>query len=112
MVRAAHKHRVKRVVITSSIASILNQAEADRKDIYNEDDWSNVAVCNAYAKSKTLAEKAAWVYLEGIPESERFELVIINPGFVLGPNLCNGDFTSGSIIMKFLLGKFPGIPRI
>ena len=37
-------------------------------------------------KSKTLAEKAAWDYLNGLPESEKFELVIINPVLILGPS--------------------------
>jgi len=63
-------------------------------------------------KSKTLAEKAAWDYLHGLPESERFELVTINPVLILGPSLITGDFSSGKIIMKLLSGKFPGMPKV
>jgi dihydroflavonol-4-reductase len=63
-------------------------------------------------KSKTLAEKAAWDYLNGLPESEKFELVIINPVLILGPSLITGDFSSGQIITKLLSGKLPGMPKI
>ncbi len=65
------------------------------KPIYNEEQWSDVAACAPYEKSKTLAEKAAWDFLESLPENERFELVIINPSLILGPALITGDFTSG-----------------
>ena len=41
----------------------------------------------AYEKSKTLAEKAAWDFINDLPNEEKFELAIINPGLVVGPNL-------------------------
>lgn len=96
--KAAHKHKVKRVVITSSAAAIIMQKDENRKSMYNETHWSNLEACGAYEKSKTLAEKSAWDFLEKLPESERFELVIINPVLILGPNIVTGDFTSGEII--------------
>lgn len=65
-----------------------------------------------YAKSKTLAEKAAWDYVNGLPEDERFEMSVINPGFVLGPTMVTGDFTSGKLISDFMTNKLPGIPKI
>jgi len=65
-----------------------------------------------YEKSKTLAEKAAWDFLYGLPEEERFELVTINPVLILGPSLVDSDFTSGLIIKKLMSGKVPGIPKI
>ena len=37
------------------------------KDQYNESDWSDLKACNAYYKSKTLAEKAAWDFLDALP---------------------------------------------
>jgi dihydroflavonol-4-reductase len=71
-----------------------------------------VNAVGAYEKSKTLAEKAAWDYLHGLPESERFELVTINPSLILGPSLITGDFSSGQIVIKLLSGKFPGMPKL
>lgn len=112
VIRAVHKHKVKRVVVTSSIASIMFGYGSNMKEVYDENDWSNVPGCKAYPKSKTLAEKAAWDYLNSLPEEEKFELVTINPGLVFGPNLCNGDFSSGAIIKKILLGKYPGYPKV
>jgi nucleoside-diphosphate-sugar epimerase len=60
VMRAAHKHKVKRVVITSSVAAIMFHTPANRKPEYNESDWSELQGCGAYEKSKLLAEKAAW----------------------------------------------------
>ena len=56
VMRAAHKHKVKRVVITSSVAAIMAHLPENRKDLYDENDWSELAACSPYDKSKTLAE--------------------------------------------------------
>jgi len=87
VVRAVHKYKVKRVVITSSVAAIMFQTDETSKDLYNENDWSNLAGCDAYEKSKTLAEQAAWDFQKSLPENERFELVTINPSMILGPSI-------------------------
>ena len=44
-------------------------------------------ISNAYEKSKTLAEKAAWDFVDKLPEDEKIEIVTINPSFILGPVL-------------------------
>ena len=41
----------------------------------------------AYPKSKTLAEREVWNFIENLPEEERFDVVVINPGLILGPIL-------------------------
>lgn len=56
VMRAAHKNKVKRVVITSSVAAIMVQTEKTKKDLYSEEDWSNLEDIKPYEKSKTLAE--------------------------------------------------------
>ncbi|CDW91338.1 nad dependent epimerase dehydratase [Stylonychia lemnae] len=112
VVRAVHKYKVKRVVITSSVASIMFQTEETKKDIYTEADWSNLKGCEPYEKSKTLAEQAAWDYLRDLPENEKFELVTINPSLILGPSIVQSDFTSGIVIQKIMGEKFPGMPKI
>ena len=58
-----------------------------------------------------MAEKAAWDFLKDLPEDQRFELVCINPGLVLGPNLNKCNFSSGDIVKQLLLGKTPGLPK-
>ena len=50
--------------------------------------------------------------MNSLPESERFEIVIINPGLILGPTLIPGDFASASFITQVLNGSLPGIPRV
>jgi dihydroflavonol-4-reductase len=65
--RACHKHRVKRVVITSSRAAI-SFGHNPPKEVYSDSDWSDidfltekgVEFLGGYTLSKTLAEKAAW----------------------------------------------------
>ena len=59
--------KVKRVVITSSVAAIMNVGDESwpDDDIFTEADWSEPESkmgSQAYNKSKTLAEKAAWDY--------------------------------------------------
>lgn len=38
-------------------------------------------------------------------------MVVINPGYIVGPNFVMTDFTSGSIVIKIMTGKMPGFPR-
>lgn len=59
-----------------------------------------------------MAEKAAWDYLEGLPDDEKFELSVINPGFVVGPTLITGDFASGRIISEMMMNKMAGIVKL
>jgi nucleoside-diphosphate-sugar epimerase len=56
VMRAAHRNKVQRVVITSSMVAIMVKLLENHKDLYTEDDWSDVPACGAYEKSKTLAE--------------------------------------------------------
>ena len=43
----------------------------------------------AYPKSKTLAEKTIWNFIDSFPKDSQFDAVTINPGFILGPILSN-----------------------
>lgn len=110
--KGAQKYGAKRVVITSSVASIVFQALDYTNSKFDESIWSNVEASQPYPKSKTLAEKAAWEFLEKLPEEERFELATINPALILGPSFVKGDFSSAEAITKIMSGKFPGVPRL
>lgn len=113
VMRAAHQHKVKRVVITSSAVAIMHPRHEDEKEIYNEGDWSHVDACEAYDKSKLLAEKAAWDFLAELPEEEKFELVIINPVLIMGPAIIRSkEFSSGQIIQKIMNKEIPGCPKV
>lgn len=94
---------VKRVVLTSSCAAIYSDADECAQypnGELTEEIWNTTATLDhqAYSLSKTLAEKQAW---EMNKAQDRWELVVINPSFVLGPFLNPAETTSESFsIMK------------
>lgn len=108
--RLAKAAGVSRVVMTSSVAAIA-YGHGNKVGRYSEADWTNVngPQVHAYAKSKTIAERAArdWMAAEG----GSMEYVSVNPAAVLGPVL-SADF-SGSIeiITRLLSGALPGLPN-
>ena len=105
----AKKHNVKKVVLTSSVAAIFETTVL--KEYYDESDWSdpNKDTINHYAKSKTLAEMAAWDFVK--EENNPFELAVINPALVIGPSLSGDIGESNKAIELVVTGKMPvGIP--
>jgi dihydroflavonol-4-reductase len=110
--RAAKKAGVKRVVLTSSMVSMLGDS-AQSMDVTPET-WTNVDAKNtsAYSKSKTLAEKAAWDFIHAQTDATPMELTVVNPGPVFGPSL-SGDLSGTSMTMfkQMLTGKMPMVPQ-
>jgi len=107
---------VKRVVITSSFASIVNPFKGNWPEhTYSEEDWNPLNAeqavenpANGYRASKTFAERAAWDFLE--KEKPNFTLATICPPLVLGPivhylNSLDGLNTSNQRIRDIILGK-------
>jgi len=110
--KAAKKASVKRVVITSSIVSMLE--DADKSININSNSWTNVNAKNvsAYAKSKTLAEKSAWDFIKNQKNENPMQLSVVNPGPVFGPTLTgNLDGASMKMFNNMLLGKMPMVPQ-
>ncbi|KAG8626529.1 hypothetical protein KVT40_005474 [Elsinoe batatas] len=108
---------VKKVVITSSFAAIVDGFKGARPDhTYSEKDWNPITHAqalenpnNGYRASKTYAEKAAWEFLE--KEKPNWTLSTINPPLVLGPivhylNSLSALNTSNQRIRDAVLGKF------
>lgn len=109
VLKAASGAGVKRVVMTSSVASIVYGHNESR--VFTEADWSNVdAPIGAYAKSKTLAERAAWDFMASLPQGT-MELAAINPGLVLGPALNADTSPSLEVVRKLLAREVPGSAR-
>lgn len=91
----AHGTNVKRVVITSSVAAVLETQGTPR--VFTEADWNEGSVVEVrekgvhasqagkYRASKTLAEKAAWDFVEKNKGSISWDLVVLNPPMVFGP---------------------------
>ncbi len=110
---AAKEAGVCRVVLTSSIAAIVNGHHHDPSYLYSEKDWSDPnAGLTPYPKSKTIAERAAWDYVARLGEESPLELTVINPGMVYGPILEPDYGTSGEIVRKLMRRDLPGLPRL
>ncbi|MCW2857666.1 MAG: dependent epimerase/dehydratase family protein [Marmoricola sp.] len=78
---------VKRVVLTSSVVAIYGDTiEMVGKDAFTEDDWNTTSTPThqEYSYSKTVAEREAW---DIQADQDRWDLVTIHPGLVLGPAL-------------------------
>lgn len=108
---AAQAAGVDRVVLTSSIVAVSGKRLPAGRTRYDESDWSDVHsdIVNAYARSKTLAERAAWNFIREFPE---MKLTVINPALVLGPPLDGRIGTSLRIVQRLLSGKDPLVPRL
>ena len=108
--KAAKNSSIRKVVLTSSMASI---AYGHFKEKCNNTDWTDSTKnVGAYIKSKTLAEKAAWDFVNNQVDKE-FVLTTIHPGMVFGP-LLSDDFegASASLIYNLISGKFPALPDL
>lgn len=111
VLRASRDAGVSRVVLTSSFAAIGYGVPIDGH-VFDETDWSNPdsREISAYARSKTLAERAAWDFLAR--EGEALELSVVNPVAVLGPAWGADLSTSIEIVRRLLAGALPGLPRL
>jgi dihydroflavonol-4-reductase len=111
VLRAAGAGRVKRVVLVSSAAAVLGGHEKENRT-FTEADWTDVSKIDyAYAKSKTLAERAAWDFIRGAENKSGLELVSVNPANVFGPVLDSHHHTSTEWFRTLLRREIPGIPR-
>jgi dihydroflavonol-4-reductase len=107
MLRAARaRPRVRRVVLTSSMAAVTD--EPDGRTL-TEADWNTRSSLrrNPYYFSKAEAERAAWAFMEA--ERPGFDLVVINPFLVIGPAHSRVVNTSNRIFVDMLAGAYPAI---
>lgn len=107
VIAAARRAGIKRLVLTSSTVAV---SAGKATGTYGPDSWSDLdAGIGAYAKSKTLAERAAWKAAEG----GAMELVVINPGAVFGPSLgAKLEGQSVAMMTNMISGKVPMIPDV
>lgn len=115
VLKAAHAAGVGRVVLTSSFAAIGYGRIL--KHPFSETDWTDPAAPGlaAYPKSKTLAERAAWDFVDGegqYQDGGKLELAVINPVGIFGP-LLGSDMSASILLVKSMLeGKLPALPRL
>ena len=93
VLKAARNAGIKRVVLTSSFAAIGYSREI-KNHVFTEEDWTDEsAPIQAYIKSKTIAEKAAWAFMDRA--GGNMELTVINPVGIFGPII--GGISSASL---------------
>ncbi|KAI5479361.1 D-lactaldehyde dehydrogenase [Pseudohyphozyma bogoriensis] len=114
--------KVQRVVLTGSFAAILSPKEGLYD--FSEKDWNEYSVGQVellgkdvhpgqvYRAGKTLAEKAAWKFMEDITKDGKapFDLAVVIPPMILGPVIHQfsgekGLNTSVNNWYQFLIGN-------
>jgi nucleoside-diphosphate-sugar epimerase len=108
VMRAARDAGVKRVVLTSAFHAV-GYGHPHTDHVFTEDDWTVLdgPGVDAYGRSKTLAERAAWDF-----EGGAMELATIVPVAVMGPVM--GAEVSGAnhIVQRILDGQMPAYPNL
>lgn len=93
---------VKRVVLTSSVVAIYGDARESQSvpgGVFTEEHWNTTSSVDhqPYPYSKTVAEQEAWRYQEA---QDRWDMVTIHPGLVLGPSLTSASDSASLSTMK------------
>ncbi|XVF20364.1 hypothetical protein REPUB_Repub11eG0191800 [Reevesia pubescens] len=101
---AAKELGVKRVVVTSSNCAITPSPNWPADKIKREDCWTDIEYCKQnelwYPLSKLLAEKAAWEF----SKEKDLDVVVVNPGTVMGPNIPPNLNASMVVLLRLLKG--------
>ena len=110
VLRAARAAGVKRVVLTSAVGAII-YGHKPQTTPFTEKEWTVTSGdVPAYQKSKTLAEQAAWNFIE--KEGGLLELSVVNPVGVLGPVLGPDYSHSIRFLQTMMEGKLSGCPKV
>jgi len=109
ILEGAKLHKVKRVIITSSVATIFDEG-LSKKEIYDESHFNSInKKTPAYVKSKILAEKAIFEFLE--KEKPEFTICTLHPSLILGPGVLQDPTSSMKAIKDFMNKKYPAVPK-
>lgn len=111
ILKAANRSKVKRVVMTSNFGAV-GFTNHDWQSITTEKDWTdeNAKGLSAYEKSKLLAEKAAWNYIE--TKGQNLEFATINPVAIFGPSLDSHVSGSFDLLKGIASGSMKILPNI
>lgn len=111
VLHAAHAASVKRVVLTSAFHAV-SWGHPHNDHVFTESDWTILdgPGVDAYGKSKTVAEQAAWDFVRNSPGS--VELATMLPVAVMGPVMGNEVSGANHIVQRMLSGGMPGFPHL
>ncbi|WP_382306011.1 SDR family oxidoreductase [Herbiconiux sp. UC225_62] len=107
VLRAARDAGVKRVVLTSAFHAV-SWGYPPSDHVFTEDDWTILdgPDVDAYGKSKTLAERAAWEFITA--EGGPMELTTLLPVAVMGAEISGAN----QIVQRMLAGELPAFPPL
>ncbi|EDQ88984.1 uncharacterized protein MONBRDRAFT_32562 [Monosiga brevicollis MX1] len=113
---ACEAANIHEIILTSSTASVFAK-KVEEGHTFTEEDWSDVDMMDEnklyYPLSKTLAEKAAWEWIEKAnarSPDNTFRLAVMNPTLVIGPMLQPSMNTSSQVLADFLTGAHKVVP--
>ncbi|MFC4772855.1 NAD-dependent epimerase/dehydratase family protein [Enterococcus hermanniensis] len=111
ILKAANRTQVKRVVMTSNFGAI-GFTNRDWDSVTTEKNWTDEHAkgLSAYEKSKLLAEKAAWKYIE--TEAKDLEFTMVNPVAILGPSLDSHVSGSFDLVKNIMNGTMKQMPKL
>lgn len=111
VLRAARDAGVKRVVLTSAFHAV-SWGHKHSDHVFTEADWTILdgPGVDAYGKSKTLAERAAWDFIKA--EGRGLELATMLPVAVMGPVMGKEISGANHIVQRMLNGDMPGFPNL
>jgi dihydroflavonol-4-reductase len=110
VLRLAHAAGIKRVVMTSSIATVgYGHGQTSGTRTYDESHFTNLEAMRwtwAYCLGKTRAEQAAWAFAR----ENGLALTTIHPGAIIGPALDDDASISIGLVTGLLDGSMPAMP--
>jgi nucleoside-diphosphate-sugar epimerase len=110
VLRFAHLAGVKRIILTSSIATVgYGHGQTSGRKVYDETYFTNLDNMRwtwAYCVGKTRAERAAWDYAK----ANGLELTTVHPGAVIGPALDDDASISVGMVSGLLDNSTPALP--
>lgn len=111
VLRAARDAGVRRVVLTSAFHAV-SWGHPHSAHTFTENDWTVLdgPGVDAYGKSKTLAERAAWNFIA--VEGGALELTTMLPVAVMGPVLGKDVSGANHVIQRMLDGAMPAMPNL
>jgi nucleoside-diphosphate-sugar epimerase len=110
ILRMAHNAGIKRVILTSSIATVgYGHGQTSGRRVYDETYFTQLEKMRwtwAYCVGKTKAERAAWEYAR----ANGMELTTIHPGAIIGPALDKDASISVGMVSGLLDNSTPALP--
>ncbi|WVZ68344.1 hypothetical protein U9M48_017297 [Paspalum notatum var. saurae] len=107
VLHAARDCGVGRVVLVSSQTAMVPNPSWPAGKVIDEDSWADIELIRKhklwYNLSKTVAEKAAWDFVQ--KEGLQMQLVVLNPALVLGPTLTPSITASLKVFLQIMQGK-------